>query len=165
MTKKVAIILSGCGVFDGTEIHEAVITMLSLSRAGAQYRCFAPDIDQHHVVNHLTGVESEVKRRVLVESPRVARGEVFSVSELKANDFDALIIPGGFGAAKNLCNFALAGAEMQINDKVLLAVKSIVTTSKPIGLMCIAPAMAGRLFDSLVSVTIGNDPETAHALA
>ena len=107
MSKKVAVILSGSGVFDGSEIYEAVLTLLSLDRKGASYQCFAPDISQHHVINHLTGEEMDESRNVLVEAARIARGEVKPLRELKADDFDALIIPGGFGAAKNLSGFCL----------------------------------------------------------
>ena len=114
MSKKVAVILSGCGVYDGAEIHESVITLLRLSQRGAQVQCFAPDILQHHVINHLTGAESAESRNVLVESARIARGQVRDVRELKAADFDALVIPGGFGAAKNLSDFAFKGASCAV---------------------------------------------------
>ncbi|EMV9186173.1 isoprenoid biosynthesis glyoxalase ElbB, partial [Escherichia coli] len=106
MQKKVAVILSGCGVYDGAEIHESVITLLRLSQRGAQVQCFAPDIAQHHVVNHLTGEEMAESRNVLVESARIARGDVKDVRDAKVEDFDALVVPGGFGAAKNLSDFA-----------------------------------------------------------
>ena len=114
MSKKVAVILSGSGVFDGSEIYEAVLTLLSLDRKGASYQCFAPDISQHHVINHLTGEEMDESRNVLVEAARIARGEVKPLRELKADDFDALIIPGGFGAAKNLSDFAFSGSELRV---------------------------------------------------
>ena len=105
--KKVAVILAGCGVFDGAEIHESVLTLLQLERSGAQYQCMAPNIDQLHVVNHLTGEVTEGEQRnVLVEAARIARGEVIDLAQACADDYDALIIPGGFGAAKNLCDFA-----------------------------------------------------------
>ena len=120
--KKVAIILAGCGVFDGSEIHEAVITMLSVEQNGAQYQCFAPDIEQMHVVNHLTGEVAEGEsRNVLVEAARIARGEIKPVTELNVEEFDALLLPGGFGAAKNLCDFAVKGADASMNNDVLTA--------------------------------------------
>ena len=100
--KKFAVILAGCGVYDGAEIHEAVLTLLAIDKAGASYQCFAPDIRQHHVVNHLTGAEMAETRNVLVESARIARGNIKALNEFKAADFDALIFPGGFGCAKNL---------------------------------------------------------------
>ena len=164
MTKKVAVILSGCGVFDGTEIQEAVITLLSLDRAGAQYECYAPDIEQHHVINHLTGEESEQSRNVLVESARITRGEVRPVNELNPQAFDALIVPGGFGAAKNLSDFAFNGAEVRVQVDVLEAAKAFAEAGKAMGLICIAPALAGRIHTTGVRCTIGNDAETASAI-
>lgn len=164
MHKKVAVILSGCGVYDGAEVQESVITLLRLDQRGAQVQCFAPDIDQLHVVDHLTGDETGEKRNVLVESARIARGEVKNVQELSADNFDALIMPGGFGAAKNLSDFAVTGANCTVQPDVLKAVQSFVTANKPVGLMCIAPAMAARFFGEGVNCTIGNDPDTASAL-
>ncbi|MGH1372038.1 MAG: isoprenoid biosynthesis glyoxalase ElbB [Cellvibrionaceae bacterium] len=165
MSKKVAVILAGSGVYDGSELHEAVITLLALDRQEAQVQCFAPNIAQLHVVNHLTGEVSEGEtRNVLVESARIARGEVKDLVELEAKDFDALIIPGGFGAAKNLCDFALNGSDMTMNETVLLAAKSFKEAAKPVGLMCIAPAMAAAIFGEGVQCTIGTDVETANVL-
>jgi len=113
---KVGVVLSGCGVYDGTEIHEAVITLLALDRAGAEVVCMAPDVDQMHVVDHLTGdVVPGETRNVLVESARIARGNVVDVKDVSAADLDALILPGGFGAAKNLCSFATEGAALMLN--------------------------------------------------
>ncbi|KEQ16469.1 isoprenoid biosynthesis glyoxalase ElbB [Endozoicomonas numazuensis] len=164
MSKKVAVILSGSGVFDGSEIHEAVLTLLSLDRRGASYQCFAPDIAQHHVINHVTGEEMDESRNVLVESARIARGEVKPVRELKAEDFDALIVPGGFGAAKNLSDFAFSGSKLRVQIGVSTAAKAFSEAGKPVGLMCIAPAIAGRIFGEGVLATIGTDAETAAAL-
>ncbi|WP_252180611.1 isoprenoid biosynthesis glyoxalase ElbB [Endozoicomonas sp. 4G] len=164
MSKKVAVILSGSGVFDGSEIHEAVLTLLSLDRREASYQCFAPDIAQHHVINHMTGDEMAESRNVLVEAARIARGEIRPVTELKADDFDALVLPGGFGAAKNLSDFAFSGSELTVQSDVSFAVKSFAEAGKPVGLMCIAPAIAGRIFGEGVLATIGNDAETAAAL-
>ncbi|MGM8892196.1 isoprenoid biosynthesis glyoxalase ElbB, partial [Psychrobacter sp. 1Y1] len=113
--KKVAVLLSGSGVYDGTELHESVLALLEITKAGASYQCFAPNIPQYHVVNHLTGeVQEGESRNVLVESARIARGEIKAVDELNINEFDALVIPGGFGAAKNLCDFAVTGAEHSV---------------------------------------------------
>lgn len=162
--KKVAVILSGCGVYDGAEIHESVITLLRLSQRGAQVQCFAPDIAQHHVVNHLSGEEMAESRNVLVESARIARGQVRDVRELQAADFDALILPGGFGAAKNLSDFAFKGAACQVQDDVLAAAQGFAAAGKPIGLMCIAPALAARIYGAGVHCTIGDDPDTAARL-
>lgn len=162
--KKVAVILSGCGVYDGAEIHESVLTLLSLDRQGAEYQCFAPDIPQHHVVNHLTGEDMEPARNVLVESARIARGKIKPVEELDSDDFDALVLPGGFGAAKNLSDFAFSGAEVRVQIDVLAEAKSFAEAGKPIGLICIAPAIAGRIFPDGVRATIGTDAETAATL-
>lgn len=160
--KKVAIILSGCGVYDGSEIHESVLTLLAVEQNGASYRCFAPNIAQHHVINHLTGEVSEHEtRNVLVESARIARGDVEDLTELQVNEFDALIVPGGFGAAKNLCNFALDGDNYQINEQVLSVCQAFAKADKPAGYMCIAPAMLPLIYPKGVQGTIGTDTETA----
>lgn len=126
MQKKVAVILSGCGVYDGAEIHESVITLLRLSQRGAQVQCFAPDIAQHHVVNHLTGEEMAESRNVLVESARIARGDVKDVRDAKVEDFDALVVPGGFGAAKNLSDFAFKGDQCEVQPDVLALALSLI---------------------------------------
>ncbi|WBA82102.1 isoprenoid biosynthesis glyoxalase ElbB [Endozoicomonas sp. GU-1] len=162
--KKVAVILSGCGVYDGAEIHESVLTLLSIEQQGAAYKCFAPDINQHHVINHLTGEESQEQRNVLVEAARIARGDIEPLAALKVADFDALVVPGGFGAAKNLSDFAFKGAELRVQVDMMVAVKAFSEAGKPIGLICIAPAMAGRIFAEGVRATIGNDAATAEAM-
>lgn len=164
MTKKVAVILSGCGVYDGAEIHESVITLLRLDQRGAQVQCFAPDIAQMHVINHLTGEEAPESRNVLVESARIARGEVKDIREAKAEDFDALIVPGGFGAAKNLSNFAVEGANCSINPDVLALAEAFAEANKPVGLICISPALAAKIYGPGVVCTIGSDAGTAAAM-
>lgn len=165
MSKKVALILSGSGVYDGSEIHEAVVTLLALDRAGAEVQCLAPDIAQMHVVNHLTGKVAEGEsRRVLVEAARIARGAVKDVRDASPAEYDALIMPGGFGAAKNLCDFAVKGAEATVNAEVLAFAQAMHAAQKPIGLMCIAPAMAAAIFGDGVECTIGSDAETAAAI-
>lgn len=164
MNKKVAVILSGCGVYDGAEIHESVITLLRLDQRGAQVQCFAPNVTQHHVIDHLTGAEMPESRNVLTESARIARGQAKDVRELRAEDFDALIVPGGFGAAKNLSDFAGKGADCSVQPDVLQAARSFAQAGKPIGLICIAPTLATQIFGEGVSCTIGNDAETAGAL-
>lgn len=164
MSKKIAVILSGCGVYDGAEIHESVITLLRLDQRGAQVQCFAPDIAQLHVINHLTGEEMPESRNVLVESARIARGEVKDIREANAEDFDALIVPGGFGAAKNLSNFAIEGAACSINPQVLALAEAFVEAGKPLGLICISPALAAKIYGPGVTCTIGNDTDTAAAL-
>jgi enhancing lycopene biosynthesis protein 2 len=164
MSKKIAVILSGCGVYDGAEIHESVITLLRLDQRGAQVQCFAPDIAQLHVINHLTGEEMPESRNVLVESARIARGEVKDIREANAEDFDALIVPGGFGAAKNLSNFAIEGAGCSLNPQVLALAEAFVEAGKPLGLICISPALAAKIYGPGVTCTIGNDTDTAAAL-
>jgi len=164
MSKKIAVILSGCGVYDGAEIHESVITLLRLDQRGAQVQCFAPDMAQLHVINHLTGEEMPESRNVLVESARIARGEVKDIAEANAEDFDALIVPGGFGAAKNLSNFAIEGAGCSLNPQVLALAEAFVEAGKPLGLICISPALAAKIYGPGVTCTIGNDTDTAAAL-
>ncbi|WP_199525067.1 isoprenoid biosynthesis glyoxalase ElbB [Pseudoalteromonas sp. bablab_jr011] len=162
--KKVAVILAGCGVYDGAEINEAVLTLLHIAKAGARYQCFAPDIEQLHTINHLTGEEMTPNRNVLVEAARIARGEIKAITELNVNEFDALIIPGGFGAAKNLSDFAVKGADAQVQDDVLHACTAFVKANKAAGYMCIAPAMLPLIYGQGVKTTIGNDQDTAAAI-
>ncbi len=165
MAKKIGVLLAGCGVFDGAEIHEAVLTLLFLDRAGAAIRCMAPDIDQHHVINHLTQQESPEKRNVLVESARIARGEIQDVAGVRADDIDALIIPGGFGAAKNLSDFAVKGPDCQVHPEVQRLLDEMLDQAKPVGALCIAPATLVRaVARRSPRVTIGNDTGTAAAI-
>ncbi|MEM5550233.1 isoprenoid biosynthesis glyoxalase ElbB [Pseudoalteromonas neustonica] len=162
--KKIAVILAGCGVYDGAEINEAVLTLLHIAKAGASYQCFAPDIDQLHTINHLNGEEMQPNRNVLVEAARIARGDIKALTELTANDFDGLIIPGGFGAAKNLCDFAIKGSDAQVNPQMLRACQAFANANKPAGYMCIAPAMIPLIYNTGVKATIGNDANTVHAM-
>ena len=158
-------LFSGCGVYDGSEIQETVLTLLAIEQSGAQYRCFAPDINQHHVVNHLTGAISENEtRNVLVESARIARGDVESLTEFYIDEWDALIVPGGFGAAKNLCDFAIRGQDCCINPAVLSACQAFVKAEKPAAYMCIAPAMLSLVYGRGVQGTIGNEAGTIETL-
>ena len=164
MSKKVAVILSGCGVYDGAEIYESVVTLLRLDQRGAQVQCFAPNIAQLHVITHLTGEEMPESRNVLVESARIARGEIKDIREADAEDFDALIIPGGFGSAKNLSNFAIEGTGCTVQPDVLALTEAFAEAGKPVGLICISPALAAKIYGPGVTCTIGNDAETAAAL-
>lgn len=162
---KVGVLLSGCGVNDGAEIHETVITMLALDRSGAEMVLMAPNIDQMHVVNHYTGQEMDEFRNVLVESARIARGDIKDMAEVTGNDIDALIIPGGFGVAKNLCDYAMAGPECSINPDVYRLVSEVHLLQKPIGAICIAPAMMAKILgeqDESAEMTIGSDATTAN---
>lgn len=162
---KVAVILSGCGVFDGSEVHESVLTLLALDSRDIDYQCFAPDINQHHVINHLTQEEMKETRNVLIESARIARGEVKPLEELQAEQFNACVIPGGFGAAKNLCDFALKGPDMTVNPTLKQKLQAFKDSQKPIAFLCIAPTMIPKCFEGTIDCTIGNDQETANAIS
>jgi len=164
MNKKVAIILSGCGVFDGAEINETVLTALSLDQLGAQVEYFAPDINQHHVLNHLTGEEMPEQRNVLVESARITRGKSRDIRELKAADVDAVTLPGGSGVAKNLSDFAFKGADCRVQEYILQAILQFKEVKKPVGLICISPALSAKIFGEGVRCTIGDDADTAAAI-
>ena len=161
--KKIAVVLSGCGVYDGAEIHEAVLTMFAIASNGAVYEVFAPDIDQHHVVNHLTGTEMDETRNVLIESARIARGKIKALSEFSGKEFDAIIFPGGFGAAKNLSTFAFDGSNCKINSDVEAAIKEMVSLGKPLGALCISPVILAKILGD-VELTIGDDAGTIQAI-
>ncbi len=161
--KKIAVVLSGCGVYDGAEIHESTLTMLAIAQQGAEYQCFAPDMNQAHVVNHLTGEEMAEKRNVLVEAARIARGDIKPLSEYNPAEYDAIVFPGGFGAAKNLCTFAFDGPDCSVNSDVETAIRSTVKAEKPVGALCISPAVIAKVLGD-VNVTIGQDKETAAAI-
>ena len=158
--KKFAIILAGCGVYDGSEIHEAVMSMYAVMKNGAEYQLFAPDIQQHHVVNHLTGAEMPETRNVLIESARIARGNIQPLNKLDARDFDALLFPGGFGVAKNLCSYAFKGADCDVRPMVAKVIKDAVSKCKPIGALCISPVLFAKILNS-ATITVG--PEEADA--
>jgi enhancing lycopene biosynthesis protein 2 len=165
MAKKIGVLLSGCGVFDGAEIHEAVLTLLFLDRAGASAVCMAPDMDQLHVIDHYTQQTADEHRNVLVESARIARGEIQDVGTVSADSIDALILPGGFGAAKNLSDFAVKGPDARVHPQVQRLLEEMAGRSKPIGAVCIAPATVVRaLSRRSPKVTIGNDSGTASAI-
>jgi enhancing lycopene biosynthesis protein 2 len=157
--KKFAVIIAGCGVYDGAEIHEAVMTLWAIDKLGHQYDIFAPDIPQHHVMNHLTGEPMAEHRNVLVESARIARGKIKALDKLIPEYYDALVLPGGFGVAKNLSTFAFEGAHCDINPDVDRVVKHFAASGKPIGGLCIAPAILAVILRE-VTVTIGKDPGT-----
>ncbi len=164
--KKVAVLLSGCGVFDGAEIHESVLVLLALDRANAQVICTAPDVAQHHVINHLTRQPAAGEQRnVLVESARIARGNIVPLSQFKPSEVDAIIVPGGFGAAKNLCNFAMLGEDFSVNPAVAKVLQEAHRLGKALGFVCIAPVIAARLFGGeQLEYTIGTDAGTAKTL-
>ena len=161
--KKFAVILSGSGVFDGAEIHEATLTMLAIMRQGGEYQCFAPNIAQYHVINHITGDEMDESRNVLVESARIARGKIKPLDEFDGKYFDAIIFVGGFGAAKNLSTVAFDGSDASINADVESSVNQMLELKKPIGALCISPEFITKIIGD-VNVTIGKDTGTAEAI-
>jgi enhancing lycopene biosynthesis protein 2 len=162
---RVGVVLAGCGVYDGAEIHEAALTLFFLDRAGADIVCMAPNVDQMDVVNHIKGEASGEKRNVLIESSRIARGNIKDMKDVRGGDLDALIFPGGFGAAKNLCNFAVKGPDCSVNPEVERLIKEMHGAKKPIGFICIAPAIAARVLGAYSpQLTIGNDQGTAEAI-
>ena len=161
---RVGVVLSGCGVNDGAEIHESVITMLALDRAGADMVFMAPNIDQLHVINHYTESEMDESRNVLMESARIARGKIRDMAEVHASDVDALIFPGGFGVVKNLCDYAMAGTDCSVNPDVKRLATDVHKAGKPIGVICIAPAMFAKIMEGAgdtVELTIGTDEQTS----
>lgn len=164
--KNVAVILSGCGYLDGAEIRESVLSLLALDTEGAQYKIFAPNKNQYHVVDHLNGEEvAGATRNVLEESARIARGKIEALANLNANDFDALLIPGGFGVAKNMCSFAFDGSGASVDEQVLSKVRDFKAASKPIGAICIAPALiALSIGDQNPTLTIGTEEGIAGEL-
>lgn len=162
--KTVGVVLSGCGVLDGAEIHESVLTMLALDRAGAEVLFFAPDKPQLHVINHITGEIVAEERNVLVESARIARGLITPLSAADPEVLDALIVLGGFGAAKNLCDFAIKGGECSVEPDLYKLIQLMHKSGKPIGLMCISPVMLPKLLGKPIRLTIGNDPDTIDAI-
>lgn len=163
--KKIGVLLSGCGVFDGTEIHESVLTLLFIDQAGAEAVCFAPDIPQAHVINHLTQQEETETRNVLVESARIARGEIQNINDVDVAQLDAVILPGGFGAAKNLSEFAFKGPQGEVNKDVAALLEKVIEAKKPLGALCIAPATVGMaLKDRSPELTIGSEEGVIGAL-
>lgn len=162
--KKVGVVLSGCGVYDGAEIHESVLTLLALAKQGAEAVCFAPDKNQADVINHLSGESMPETRNVLIEAARIARGNIQPLAQAHADDLDALIVAGGFGAAKNLSNFASQGSECRVDDALKNLAQQMHAAGKPLGFMCIAPAMLPKIFDFPLRLTIGTDIDTAEVI-
>lgn len=165
MKKRVGVILAGCGYLDGAEIYESVLTLIALEKAGLEAVCMAPDVDQHHVINHLTGKEMPETRNVLVEAARLARGNIEDIAGVSGKEIDALILPGGFGAAKNLCTFAIEGPNGRVNPDVRRLVRDVFAARKPLGFICISPAIGAMVLgETGVELTIGNDKSTAGAI-
>lgn len=163
--KKIGVLLSGCGVFDGAEIHEAVLTLLYIDQAGAQAVCFAPDIPQAQVINHLTQQEEKETRNVLTESARIARGDIQNINDVDLSQLDAVILPGGFGAAKNLSEFAFKGPQGRVNKDVVILLEKVIAAKKPLGALCIAPATVGMALKAISpELTIGSEEGVIKAL-
>ncbi|MDZ7635512.1 MAG: isoprenoid biosynthesis glyoxalase ElbB [Bacteroidales bacterium] len=157
---KAAVVLAGCGVMDGAEINEAVLTLYAIDSGGGTYQLFAPNVMQHHVINHINGEVMKESRNVLTEAARIARGKIKALTEYRAADFDTLIFPGGFGVAKNLCTYAFDGPECHVDRVVEEAIRTTHRAGKPIGALCISPVLITRVLGE-VTVTIGSDPATA----
>jgi len=166
MSKKIGVLLSGCGYLDGAEIREAVLTLLALDKEGVEVTIFAPNESQHHVVNHLEADESKGEQRnTFLEAARIARGQIKPLENIKSEDLDGLVIPGGYGVAKNLCQFAFKGHQAATNEKVKNLILNLYEAKKPIGALCIAPALISLVLgEHGVQVTIGNDKETAQEI-
>jgi enhancing lycopene biosynthesis protein 2 len=162
--KKFAIILSGSGVYDGSEIHEATMIMLAITQHDCTYYCFAPDIKQHHVINHFTKEVTPETRNVLVESARIARGMIKPLTSFDANDFDAILFPGGSGAIKNLSNYEYKGENCEVISQVKKVIIEMHNLNKPIGAMCISPVIIAKVLDN-TTITIGNDEFTAKKIS
>lgn len=160
--KKIGVVLSGCGVYDGSEIHEAVCTLLAIDRQGCEAVCMAPDI-KVPVTDHLTGQTTGEQRNVLTESARIARGKIRDIKEVTATELDAVVFPGGFGAAKNLCDFALKGSAATVNPEVVRLLQEMTAAGKPVGAICIAPALIAASLGKQCAptLTIGSDAGTA----
>lgn len=160
--KRVGVVLAGCGYLDGSEIHEATLTLLALDRAGAQAQVAAPDVDQMHVVDHLRGEPTAEKRNALVEAARIARGQIVPLARLRAGELDALVVPGGFGAAKNLCSYAVDGPKLTVHPEVERLVRELHAAGKPMGFICIAPMIAAKVLGAEAPrLTVGTDRTTA----
>jgi enhancing lycopene biosynthesis protein 2 len=157
---KFAVVLAGCGVFDGAEIHEAVLTLLAISKNGGTYQIFAPNVMQYHVIDHISGIETRESRNVMVEAARIARGKIRALIDYNPDDFDALVFPGGFGVAKNLCSYAFDGNDMKIDRVVEKCIRDTHSSGKPIAALCISPVLITKVLGN-VEVTIGSDKGTA----
>ncbi len=161
--KKIAVVLSGCGVFDGSEIHEAVMTLLAIEKCGLGYQCFAPNIAVNNPINSHSQDHSNTNYNVLEMSARIARGKILPLSEFNADEFDGIMFPGGMGAVKNLCDFAVKGADCTVNAEVASAVRTMNEKGKVIGAICIAPVLIAKILGKGI-LTIGNDPSTASVI-
>lgn len=165
MTKHVGVVLSGCGLLDGSEIHETTLTLYFLDRSGVKIVCMAPDRDQSDVINHFSHQPGDETRNVLAESARIARGDIQSLADVKVDDLDALIFPGGSGAARNLSDFAASGSRCSVIPEVSALIEAMHRLKKPMGFICIAPVIAARVLGNLrPELTLGGDSPAARAI-
>ncbi|MBP7103043.1 MAG: isoprenoid biosynthesis glyoxalase ElbB [Bacteroidales bacterium] len=158
--RKIAIIISGCGNLDGAEIHETLMTMLAIDKRGIEYEMFAPDIEQYHVINHITKKEMSEKRNVLIEAARIARGNIKDINKFSVKNFDAVVFPGGYGVAKNLFSYTLDGVHAKVLPQIEKIIKDTYASGKPIGALCISPVLIAKVLGD-ITVTIGQDQATA----
>ena len=159
---KIGVLLSGCGVYDGVEIQEAVLTLLAIEEIGAEAICISVDENQYHVVNHITGDEMHESRNMMIEAARISRGNIHEISTISPADIDALVIPGGFGSAKNFTKWAFSGTEGEINSKVKLLIVNMVNVGKPIVALCVSPIVVAKALENSsihAKMTIGSDQE------
>ncbi|GAA0876339.1 isoprenoid biosynthesis glyoxalase ElbB [Wandonia haliotis] len=162
--KKIGVLLSGCGVYDGVEIHESVFTMLAIQEAGAEYICISVNKPQHHVVNHLTGEEMKESRNMMIEAARIARGNVKDITEVDPADIDALVIPGGFGSAKNFTSWAFEGPEGMVLPEVKLLIVNMINIGKPVCALCVSPVVVSKALedsDIHATMTLGTTEESS----
>jgi enhancing lycopene biosynthesis protein 2 len=162
--KKIGILLSGCGVYDGSEIQETVLAMLAIQEVGAEYFCISIDKNQHHVINHLNGTEMAETRNMMIESARIARGNVKNINEVEIRDFDALVIPGGFGNAKNLSSWAFDGPKGTILPEVKLLIVNCINAGRPIAALCVSPILIAKAMEDSgfqVELTLGNSADSS----
>lgn len=158
--KKFLVLLAGCGAKDGAEIHESVLTLLAIDKEGAEYQCAAPNIKQHHVLNFIDDTEIDQERNVMIEAARISRGDILDLSQVSMNDYAGLILPGGFGVAKNLCTYAFEGAKASINLDVKRIINEAYDTKKPIGAICVAPVLVALALaekNPEIVLTLGTD--------
>lgn len=162
--KKIGVLLHGSGVFDGSEIHESVFTLLAIAEAGAEAVCFAPNVNQHHVLNHTTGEEMPETRNVLVESARIARGNIKDIVDIKASELDGLVMPGGFGTAKNITKWAFEGPNGPILESVKNLIVELVAQGKPIAGLCMSPTTIAKALEGTAyhaHLTVGTPNEAS----
>lgn len=159
---KIGVLLSGCGVYDGAEIHESVLTLLAIEEIGATAVCISVNKDQHHVINHATGDEMKEMRNILVESARIARGDIHDITKIAPADIDALVIPGGFGSAKNFTNWAFNGPDGDILPEVKLLLVNMINVGNPVAALCVSPVVIAKALEGSgihPNLTIGSDKE------